>query len=100
MRSEETRQAVTSARPSRVDDRRGRMRAYLIAMGVRVASFPLAVWALMTGHIIIGSVLATAAVLLPSFAVMLANNVDQRHASTGIVSPVRALPPSPRPDDL
>jgi hypothetical protein len=100
MRSEKARQAVTSARPSRVEDRQGRMRAYLIAMSVRIASFPLAVWALMTGHIILGSMLAAAAILLPSFAVMLANNVDQRQASTGPVSPVRMLPPSPRPDDL
>jgi len=76
------------------------MRAYLVAMSVRIVSFPLAVWALMSGQIVIGSVLAAAAILLPSFAVMLANNVDQRHSSNGPVSPVRMLPPSPRYDDL
>lgn len=76
------------------------MRTYIIAMSIRIASFPLSVWALMTGHIVIGSILAAAAILLPSFAVMLANNPDQRHSGTGPVSPVRALPPTPRPDDL
>ncbi|MGB7448258.1 MAG: DUF3099 domain-containing protein [Ornithinimicrobium sp.] len=100
MRSEKSPQAVTSTRRSRIEDRRGRMRAYLIAMSVRIASFPLAVWALMTGHIVIGSMLAAAAILLPSFAVMMANNVDQRQATSGPVSPVRMLPPSPRHDDL
>ncbi len=76
------------------------MRAYLIAMSIRIASFPLSVWALLSGHIVIGCILATAAILLPSFAVMIANNPDQRHGSVGPVSPVRALPPTPRPDDL
>lgn len=93
-------QAVTSAGPSRIEDRNSRMRAYLIAMSIRIASFPLAVWALMSGHIIIGSIFTAAAVLLPSFAVMLANNRDTRSTSTGPVSPVRALPPTPRPNDL
>lgn len=76
------------------------MRAYLIAMSIRIASFPLSVWALASGQIVIGCILATAAILLPSFAVMLANNPDQRRASVGPVSPVRALPPMPRHDDL
>lgn len=100
MPTERRPQAVTSAGPSRREDRSHRLRGYLIAMTIRIASFPLAVWALMTGHIIIGSILAAAAILLPSFAVMLANNVDQRHSGTGPVSPVRALPPTPRHDDL
>ncbi len=99
MPTERRPQAVTSAPPSRSEDRSKRMRAYLIAMSIRIASFPLAVWALMTGHIIIGSVLAAAAILLPSFAVLLANNVDHRNSGSGPVSPTRALPPSPRPDD-
>ncbi|MGB5953127.1 MAG: DUF3099 domain-containing protein [Ornithinimicrobium sp.] len=95
-------QAVTSARPSRVEDRQNRMRVYLITMGIRVACFPLSVWALMSGYIIIGSLLAGAAIILPGFAMMLANNKDTRRSTSTPVSPVRALPqrPSPRPDDL
>ncbi len=86
-------QAVTSARRSRKEDRDQRMRTYLIAMSVRIASFPLAVWALMTGHLVVGSLLAAGAVFIPSFAVMLANNVDHRGGEQRPRSPVRALPP-------
>ncbi|MGB7425797.1 MAG: DUF3099 domain-containing protein [Ornithinimicrobium sp.] len=100
MPTESRPQAVTTARRSRREDRNDRLRGYLIAMSIRIASFPLAVWALSTGHIIIGSILAAAAVLLPSFAVMLANNVDQRQSKSMLTSPVRALPPTPRRDDL
>lgn len=71
------------------------MRAYLIAMSIRIVSFPLAVWALLSGQIVLGSVLATAAVLIPSFAVMLANNVDHRKGATAPQSPVRQLPVGP-----
>ena len=76
------------------------MRVYLITMGIRVACFPLSVWALLSGYLIVGSVLAAAAVLLPGFAMMFANNKDTRSATNGPISPVRALPPTPRPDDL
>ncbi len=76
------------------------MRVYLVTMGIRVACFPLSVWALMSGYLIIGSMLAAAAVLLPGFAMMFANNKDTRSATNGPVSPVRALPTSHRPDDL
>lgn len=76
------------------------MRAYLIAMSIRIASFPLSVWAFVSGYFVVGCILATAAILLPSFAVMLANNPDQRRANAGPISPVRALPPTPRHDDL
>lgn len=72
------------------------MRAYLIAMSIRIASFPLAVWALVNGQILLGSALAAAAILIPSFAVMLANNVDRRRGDQTPRSPVRALPPGPR----
>lgn len=100
MPTERRPQAVTSAPRSRREDRDGRMRAYLIAMSIRIASFPLSVWALMSGYIVIGCILAAAAILLPSFAVMLANNPDQRRGNAGPISPVRALPPTPRHDDL
>ncbi|CAN5359212.1 hypothetical protein BH23ACT6_BH23ACT6_01370 [soil metagenome] len=93
-------QAVTTARPSLIEDRQNRMRVYLITMGIRVACFPLSVWALMSGYIIIGSILAGAAVLLPGFAMLFANNKDTRASSAVPTSPVRALPPTPRPDDL
>jgi hypothetical protein len=69
------------------------MRTYLIAMTFRILAFPLSVWALLSGHIIIGSALAAAAILIPSFAVMLANNVDHRGSNQAPRSPVRALPP-------
>lgn len=76
------------------------MRVYLITMGIRVACFPLSVWVLLSGHIFVGSILAAAAILLPGFAMMFANNKDTRSATSRPVSPVRALPPTPRPDDL
>lgn len=84
---------MTSAPRSRREDRSDRMRAYLIAMSIRIVSFPLAVWALLSGQIVLGSVLAAAAVFIPSFAVMLANNVDHRRGSQALRSPVRQLPP-------
>lgn len=69
------------------------MRAYLVAMAIRIISFPLAVWALLSGQILLGSALAAAAVLIPSFAVMLANNVDRRGGPGAPRSPLRQLPP-------
>lgn len=95
MRTPQRSQAVTSARRSRQEDRSSRLRTYVIAMSLRIAAFPLSVWALLTGHIVIGSLLAVAAVLIPSFAVMLANNVDHRGSVQAPRSPVRALPPGP-----
>lgn len=68
------------------------MRAYLIAMGVRTVSFPLAVWALVSGWTVLGWILAAAALLLPSVAVMLANAVDQRRSVGAPLRPSRALP--------
>ncbi len=69
------------------------MRAYLVAMSIRLICFPIAVWALLSGHILLGSVLAAAAILIPSFAVMLANNVDRRGGAQVPRSPARQLPP-------
>lgn len=72
------------------------MRTYLIAMGIRTVCFPLAVWALVSGWILLGWVLGLVAVVMPSLAVMLANAVDQRRQPGEPESPVRALPPSSR----
>ncbi|HSP60193.1 MAG TPA: DUF3099 domain-containing protein [Ornithinimicrobium sp.] len=90
-------QAVTSARPSVEADRSRRMRSYLIAMGVRTASFPLAVWAIVSEWYLVGSLLVAAAVVLPSVAVMVANAVDRRATVTGPApaSPVQGLGPAP-----
>lgn len=96
MRSSETPQSVTSLGASPAEDRRKRMRTYLIAMGFRTVCFPLAVWALVSGWTVVGWTLGVVAVVMPSVAVMLANAVDQRRRPAGTVqSPVRALPPTP-----
>lgn len=72
------------------------MRTYLIAMGFRTVCFPLAVWALVSGWAVVGWTLGLVAVVMPSFAVMLANAVDQRRRPAGTVqSPNQALPPAP-----
>lgn len=87
-------QAVTSAPVSPKDDRHRRMRSYLLAMGFRTVSFPLAVFALLHGWLVVGWILAIAAIVLPSIAVTLANAVDHRRGNaSGPVSPTRALPP-------
>lgn len=89
-------QAVTSARPSVEADRSRRMRSYLLAMGIRTASFPLAVWAILSEWYLVGSLLVAAAVVLPSVAVMVANAVDRRTTVTGPAprSPVQGLGPA------
>jgi hypothetical protein len=69
------------------------MRTYLVAMAVRTVCFPLAVWALVSGWVVVGWTLGLAAVVLPSLAVMLANAVDQRRRPGRPLSPLRALPP-------
>lgn len=69
------------------------MRTYLFAMAVRTVSFPLAVWALLSGWTVVGILLALAATVLPQVAVMIANAVDNRTSPRdGPVSPTRALP--------
>ncbi|WP_281963942.1 DUF3099 domain-containing protein [Serinicoccus marinus] len=96
-------QAVTAARRSVEEDRRRRMWQYLLAMGVRTASFPVAVWAFMTERYAIAWVAVALAALIPAFAVMLANAVDQRRApGEAPRSPTRGLGapptrPAPRP---
>ncbi|MGC5585702.1 DUF3099 domain-containing protein [Ornithinimicrobium sp. W1665] len=90
---------MTSARASVEADRSRRMRSYLVAMGIRTASFPLAVWAIVSEWYLVGSLLVAAAVVLPSVAVMVANAVDRRTSVTGPapLSPVRGLGPAPAP---
>lgn len=81
---------MTTARPSIQEDRRRRVIQYLLAMGFRIVAFPLAIWALMSGWTITGWILAGVAILAPSVAVGLANNVDHRQQAG-------RLPPPPRP---
>jgi len=71
------------------------MRNYLVAMGFRTVAFPLGVWALASGWLVVGWALAIAALLLPSIAVMLANAVDRRRAPGSPQNPTRALPSGP-----
>ena len=78
------------------------MRQYLIAMGIRTVAFPVAVWAFMTERYAIAWVAAFLAIVIPSFAVMIANAVDQRQAprTDRPQSPTRRLGPAPqRPAD-
>lgn len=68
------------------------MKHYLIAMGIRTASFPVAVWAFTEGWYAVSLVAAVAAIFIPSFAVMLVNAVDRRTVvSEPVRSPVRGL---------
>lgn len=78
------------------------MRAYLISMGTRIVAFPIAVWALLSGWPVLGWTLAVAALVLPSFAVMIANAVDRRQPQPGehqITSPVQGLGPARSTED-
>lgn len=96
MRNRRVAQGVTTVRRSPKEDREHRLRTYLIAMAVRTVSFPLAVWALMSGWVVVGVILAAAATFLPQIAVTIANVVDNRTTGTGtVVSPTRALPQGP-----
>ncbi|USQ78252.1 DUF3099 domain-containing protein [Ornithinimicrobium faecis] len=94
MRRKKVAQGVTTVRRSPKEDREQRMRSYAIAMSIRTVSFPLAVWALLSGWTVIGIVLALAATFLPQVAVMTANAVDHRTAPAGhLTSPTRMLGP-------
>ncbi|GAA1183117.1 hypothetical protein GCM10009584_26460 [Ornithinimicrobium humiphilum] len=76
------------------DDRRRRMRTYLVAMGLRIAGFPTSVWLLLHGHLVLGVSLAVFATVVPSIAVVVANAVDRRGATvqdSTPASPVRGL---------
>ncbi len=79
------------------------MRQYLLAMAVRTACFPLAVWAFATERYVVATVAALGAAIIPSFAVMLANATDRRNLPSEdvVASPVQGLGPgrtaAPRP---
>jgi len=95
--------SVTGLPRSLQDDRRERMRRYLVSMGIRTACFVLAVIALGVLHwTVIGWGLAIAAVILPYIAVVIANATrSQGGSALGPVTPndgaAPQLPPR-RPD--
>ncbi|AXH97852.1 DUF3099 domain-containing protein [Ornithinimicrobium avium] len=68
---------------------------YLAAMGFRLVAFPVSVWMLMNGIVVAGIILAAVAVIVPSVAVVLANNVDRRGTAS---RPERVTRPEPRLD--
>lgn len=95
MRNKKVIQGVTTVRRSPKEDRAQRMRSYAIAMSIRTVSFPLAVWALLSGWTVVGIILAMAATFLPQVAVMIANAVDHRTTPEGTVtSPTLMLGPA------
>ena len=75
------------------------MRSYLVAMGLRTLSFPVAIWAFVNDHLVVGWIFVVLAVVIPSIAVMLANAVDRRGTSQGStpLSPVQGLGPAAGP---
>ncbi len=76
------------------------MRNYLVAMGFRIVGFPVSVWLLLNGFVVLGAALAVAATVVPSIAVVIANAVDRRGTSTQAatpVSPVQGLGPATGP---
>jgi hypothetical protein len=85
MRSKPT--AITELPPSPEDEQRSRMIRYAIAMGVRVGCvgllFVLHGWWLL--------IPAIGAIVLPYFAVVIANNVNQRGAQV-VARPGALLP--------
>lgn len=66
---------ITTARTSASDDQRSRQRRYAVSMGIRTVCFFAAV---VVGPGVFRWVLVAAAVLLPFFAVVIANAGDQR----------------------
>lgn len=87
---------MTTARVAVEEDRHRRMRNYLLAMGLRIVGFPVSVWLLLNGYLVLGVVLAVFATVIPSIAVVIANAVDRRGTSTQgatPVSPVQGLGP-------
>ncbi len=80
---------ITDAQPGRSKDLRGREIRYLITMGFRIACF-IAVIFVPNNVARLG--LIAAAAVLPAFAVLIANAVDQR---TGKTPPIEAGAPEP-----
>jgi hypothetical protein len=95
-------QSVTSAPESLADEQAGRIRRYLVTMGIRTVSFIGAVVAASQGAPwwVWGS-LALAAIVLPYVAVVLANAVRPRPSGVSApVTPVQQPPPEiERPPD-
>jgi Protein of unknown function (DUF3099) len=95
--------SVTGLPASLEDDRRRRMRRYLLSMGIRTACFILAVVALGVLHwTVVGWGLVIAAVILPYIAVVVANAKWSRGAAgLGPVTPDDGAAPqlSPRRPD-
>jgi hypothetical protein len=79
-------QSVTTAPESLRDEQRGRIRRYLVTMGIRTACFLLAAWTGASGRpwYVWGS-FALFAVVLPYVAVVMANAVRPR--VQGMVQP-------------
>ena len=79
--------SVTGLPASLQDDRRARMRRYLLSMGIRTVCFLLAVVALGVLHwTVVGWGLVIAAVILPYIAVVIANAT--RSPGTTALGPV------------
>jgi len=95
--------SVTGLPASLQDDQKGRMRRYLLSMGIRTACFVLAVVALGVLHwTVLGWCLVIAAVILPYFAVVVANATRSRGGTAlGPVTPNDGRAPelSPRRPD-
>ena len=87
--SQEKVYAVTGLSESLRDDQKGRMRRYLVSMGIRTACFVLAVVALGVLHwTVVGWSLVIAAVILPYVAVVVANATRPRGSTDlGPVTP-------------
>ena len=95
--------SVTGLPTSRQDDRRERMRRYLLSMGIRTLCFVLAVVTLGVLHwTVVGWMLVIAAVILPYIAVVIANATrSQGGTALGPVTPNDGAAPqlSPRRPD-
>jgi hypothetical protein len=81
--------SVTGLPESLKDDQDGRMRRYLVSMGIRTACFILAAIAIPVLHwTVVGWGLVIAAVILPYIAVVVANATRPRGGKTlGPVTP-------------
>jgi Protein of unknown function (DUF3099). len=95
--------SVTGLPASLQDDQSGRMRRYLLSMGIRTVCFVLAVVALGVLHwTVVGWGLVIAAVILPYIAVVAANATRSRAGTAvGPVTPNDGAAPqlSPRRPD-
>jgi hypothetical protein len=95
---------VTGLPQSLREEQAGRIRRYLLSMGIRTACFVLAVGALGVLHwTVVGWALVVAAVVLPYIAVVMANATRPRGATTlgPVTSKDGAVPQIPprRPDE-